>query len=288
MYKCEKLNKSNYCYLDNFNSSRFLFNSLNKDFMYEYKKANFIEKFFIRKQVKIIKFDRNFIGYIWFNKYQKNHYIINSLNISEDKHRLLAGYYLLNRIKHNTVLVYECEKNEFNYDLLEKLGFHREEGTIELSRSIDENDKISLVQNVSFEVFIKGKHERIRCDLQNSIFVSTNRQPLTLEDIYFDEMQDYYCDEGAIFIKLKDEYIGYGQIIEDNGIPFIVNFGIINLYRNKGYGKLLLKYLIKLLLDMNFLEVRIKVDKQNERAFNLYRTMGFNKMREYYRWQLQL
>lgn len=245
-------------------------------------------KNFIKKQVKIIKFEKNYIGYIWLNKYQKNHYIINSLNISDEKHRLLAGYYLLSKFKHNTFIVYECEKNKFNFDLLEKLGFDKDEGTIELTRPIDENDKISLVQDVSFEVFVKGKHERIRCDLQNSIFTSTNREPLTLEDIYFDEMQDYYCDAGAIFIKFKDEYIGYGQIIEDDGIPFIVNFGIVNLYRNQGYGKLLLKYLINLLLDMNFLEVRIKVDEQNVKAFNLYRSMGFNKMRTYYRWQLQL
>ncbi|WP_406541200.1 hypothetical protein [Clostridium ljungdahlii] len=56
---------------------------------------------------------------------------------------------------------------------------------------------------------------------------------MTLEDIYFDEAQDYYFEKGAIFLKQNDEYIGYGQIVMENDIPVIVNFGILKEFRGK-------------------------------------------------------
>ena len=90
--------------------------------------------------------------------------------------------------------------------------------------------------------------------------------------------------EGSIFIKYNNVVIGYGQIIKEGSIPIIVNFGILKDYRSRGYGKLLLSYLVNILYDKGYGEVRIKVNPDNHIAFRLYSSFGFKKVSECYRW----
>jgi hypothetical protein len=79
----------------------------------------------------------------------------------------------------------------------------------------------SVNESVNIELFKKGFHEQIRCNIQNEVFKNDSRIPLSIEDIYYDESQKYYYDEGSIFIKKANDYIGYGQIIMDMRIQVI-------------------------------------------------------------------
>ena len=95
--------------------------------------------------------------------------------------------------------------------------------------------------NITFSIVQKDKDEKARCILQNEIFNNDDRIPINIEDIYYDEAQEYYFDKGAIFIELDNKPIGYGQIIVEDKVAIIVNFGIIEKYRKEGYGKVSIK-----------------------------------------------
>jgi ribosomal protein S18 acetylase RimI-like enzyme len=288
MYKCEYLTLKKLQYFKILNDNRKVFNSMNQDFFSYYNNKNPLQKYALRRQVCLLRFDCNYIGYLWITRYNRENYFINSFNILDEKHRLNGGYELIRVLKPNKIVTYECEKNNFNFTLLEKLGFKSEEGTIELFKDIDRYEDNDVTENVSFEILEIGKQEGIRRDLQNKIFMNNSRDPLTLKDIYYDEEQDYYWKEGSIFIKYNGEYIGYGQIIKDDLIPTIVNFGIIDKYRHRGFGRILLKQLLNLLFKKGYTKAKIKVHTGNITALNLYISTGFKPVREYYRWNLVL
>lgn len=265
-------------YKDNFNLS-------NKDFFQLYDNSNIIQRMFLRKNVNLLSEKNNYIGYIWYEKYNKHYCSINSINvISQDN---LFYYYetLISPLKSNSLITYECEDNKVNIDILSKLGFNRTKGFMELEKHCNEHDNTAIPKNITFSIIKKDKDEKVRCNLQNQIFNNDDRIPINVDDIYYDEAQEYYFDKGAIFIELNKEPIGYGQIIVEDNVAIIVNFGIIQKYRKVGYGKVLLSYLLNTARNNDFSKVSLKVDSNNTDAFNLYRSLGFNIKRELYTWQ---
>jgi ribosomal protein S18 acetylase RimI-like enzyme len=288
MYKCEKLTKRKIYHFTELNNTCWGFNILNKDFFELYNKASFTERIFLRSQVKLLKFNNEYIGYLWMKKCSDGYYSINSFNIMNPDHHISGGHFLLRTLRNKCKFEYQCEKNDFNFSLLPQLGFKKEDGTVELIKVIDGEQFTDTGNHVSFESFARGAHEHIRCRLQNEIFKDSSRDPLNLEDIYFDVIQNYFWDKGSIFLKCDNHYIGYGQIILDGSIPTIVNFGILNEFRSRGYGKLLLTYLIDTLYNNGYREVRIKVNSNNFPAYRLYLKLGFVRKREYYSWILTL
>ena len=166
------------------------------------------------------------------------------------------------------------------------MGFKKIHGIMEMSQTLNSIKEMYVPSNIKFKKFIRGKDEAIRCFLQNTIFESKNRLPLTIKDIYYDEMQDYYLEDSAIFLKQGNSYIGYGQIIEKSKIPFIVNLGILPQYQNQGYGTLLLKYLLNMLYKKKKSFVKINVDPKNIRALELYKLLNFKEDFERSKWYL--
>jgi ribosomal protein S18 acetylase RimI-like enzyme len=133
-----------------------------------------------------------------------------------------------------------------------------------------------------------GEDEKLRCILQNKIFSSEDRIPLRVEDIFYDQVQEYYCNDGAVFLKLDEVFIGYGQIIMRNKEPYIVNFGILPTYQNNGYGKLLLMYLLNIIYYKGKSRAKIKVELNNSSALGLYKSVGFNEMSQNAKWFLKV
>jgi GNAT superfamily N-acetyltransferase len=287
MYKTERFRSKNMSTLKSINEIRRIYNSLNEDFFESYYFSynnNLLKKLILLSNLNLLKYENKVVGYIWYEKLEKRHFMIKCLSFTEVNHFVNGIYELIKCFKPNTVVSYYCEKNDFNFSNLEKLGFLKEQGTFELIREIPSFDEFEIENNVTFEMFIKGVHESKRCEIQNDIFQSQSREPLTLEDINFDIEQDYYIENGAVFIKYNDEYIGYGQVIMDDGLPTIVNFGIVKNYRNKGYGNILLKHIINLIYSMDYFKCKIKVYNENHNAINLYINNGFKKTKEYYMW----
>lgn len=286
MYELVELNKSNLNEFKDLNASKDQFNKLNKDFFKIYYNQNCFQQFLQRKKVRLLKKNSVYMGYIWCENLRKYIYKIEALNIINDEN-LLDGYKtLIKYIGVYSKIYYECEKNEYNFGILEELGFCKTNGIIQMTLTLDNYIEFMIEKGITFKKVIQGIDESLRCTLQNKIFKREDRIPLDIDDIYYDETQSYYYDDGAIFMKKNDDYIGYGQIIIKEDAPYIVNFGLLNKWRNKGYGKIFLSYLLKILYNNDFKIVKIKVESNNFGAINLYKSMGFTEERELYTWIL--
>ncbi|MGH4119890.1 GNAT family N-acetyltransferase [Clostridium sp.] len=260
------------------------FSLSNKDFFVEYDSSNIFRKIFLRKNVSLLVEENTYIGYIWFERHNKNYSSINSINVVRENN--LKHYKaLINPLMDNSLITYESEDNETNMEILSRLGFKRDKGFVELEKKCTEQYNITEPNNISFAIVEKDKDEKARCLLQNEIFKNNDRIPINIEDIYYDEAQDYYFQNGAIFIELDNIPIGYGQIIVEDNMAILVNFGILEKFRKGGYGKLFLNYLINIVIDNNFSSVSLKVDSNNESALKLYHAEGFNTKRTLYTWQ---
>ncbi|MBK5240521.1 GNAT family N-acetyltransferase [Clostridium sp.] len=267
--------------INKFNSN---FSLSNKDFFQEYDNSNVIQKLFLRKNVNLLIEENKYIGYIWFERHNKNYSSINSINVIGDNN---LNYYktLIKPLENNSLITYESEDNEINMEILSRLGFKKDKGFVELEKKCTEQYNIVESNNIKFSIVVKDKDEKSRCLLQNEIFKNNDRIPINIEDIYYDEAQEYYFDKGAIFIELNNVPIGYGQIIIEDNMAILVNFGIVEKFRKEGYGKLFLSYLINLAIDNDFSSISLKVDSNNESALKLYHSQGFNTKRTLYTWQ---
>lgn len=139
-------------------------------------------------------------------------------------------------------------------------------------------EKIDKNEDIFFRHFIEGEDEELRCKIQNSVFYDKNRIPLCPSDIIDEEDEDYYLNKFGVFICKNDgQAIGYGQVIYSNGEYTIVNLGILKSYRQRGYGEILLKYLIELCYNNSINYVFIKVERENINALSLYKKIGFKE-----------
>jgi len=269
------------------NDLRKHFNVLNEDFYECYTNKNFARQIIMRKNIRLLKKYDNVVGYIWISKYNKKYYVINSMYVNEQEDIVNKYKDLINLIPYKKIFIYTCEKNDFNYDVLKSIGFKKLDGTYEMNVDISSILIPFITNDLQFETLEKGKHEQIRCNIQNEVFKNDTRTPLNVNDIYFDEMQKYYFKDGAVLMKKNNKYIGYGQIIINNNIPTIVNVGVLKEYRGKGYGKNLIYYLFKILKKHNFEQVNLKVSSTNYVAINLYKSIGFTIKKEIHNWEYE-
>ncbi|MFA9397159.1 MAG: GNAT family N-acetyltransferase [Clostridiaceae bacterium] len=268
--------KNNMRYFKELNNKSYIFNKKNNDFFKTYDESSFTKRIILKKQVKLLKCSGEISGFIW---YEVNNDIvtINSMYVDGNKSELYKEFINLIEAEY---FQYYCEKNDINLTILNDIGFTKREGNLVLKKKIENRVKTSPLKDIWIRTLIKGKDEAIRCRIQNEIFDNKNRIPLTINDIYFDEIQDYCIEGGSLFIENRKEVIGYGQIILEHGRVTIVNFGIISNYRGLGYGELFINELINILYNKNCKEVYIKVDSRNIKAYNLYKKVGFNLEKE--------
>ncbi len=254
-----------------------------KDFFTIYDEESFIVRYLLRKQVRLFKLKDKYIGYIWYDEskvedYAKNIY---SIYILDDYIDMVDNSFL-DFIKYGTLKL-DIIENINTKKLMDNLGFSILTKTC-LMKLKKYPDLIEFDENLCFKHFVRNCDEKLRCDIQNSIFFDKNRIPLHTEDVYEEEEQDYYINDFSVFLGLNDKYIGYGQIILSNGLYTIVNFGIIEEYRCRGYGQVLLNYLIKLCRINKIDDVYIRVEKNNYKAVALYKKVGFRECTSYDTW----
>ena len=243
------------------------------DFYSYYNERSFLVKYFIRKNVKLILVNGEYVGYIWFDfKYLKT-LTINDLYIRKEYFYYLNSYIL--KSFNSDYILFETYETSYMIELLKILNMKR----IRISQIMEYKDNNLLneknQEDVSFAEYAKNKDAKIRCEIQNNIFENENRAPLSIDDIYYDEKQDYFLDNMSLFMKLKEKYIGYGQIIYTRGLYMIVNFGVIKEFRSKGYGRVFLNALIKHFKEKINSNIFIRVDSNNKIARKLYEKSGF-------------
>lgn len=297
----EKLTVNN---MENFKKlycDNFKIKSYNKDFFKCYENQNFLVKFLYRKYIKLIKYNNIYIGYIWYENSYDNYVKVWALYI-DPKYKDELDINILSFFDNN-YLAYEEVEREENDLILKTLGFVKKGYTILLSMNTKDFDyknnnyisnynreklipKLSSNKiDFSLRKFIKGKDEKLRCELQNDIFNKWNRMPLNVGDIYADMAQDYYIDEFSFLGVLNKIPIGYGQIIFNRNMYTIVNFGIISNFRSLGLGRIFLNEIINSAKVNKINDLYIRVDSDNIAAINLYKSIGFKEETKVILWE---
>jgi len=275
MYKWEGLNNYNVCYIEKF------FNCDNIEIMDNLSSiisnTSFLKRFLLWKNIKFLKINNDYVGFIWFNKIEKNKYRINSMRLVS-KYDSISNYeILLSIIKMDSSITCFCKDSDFEYNILQELGFKKKDTIMEMKKSLDNHPPLQSIQDVSFYRFTRNKDEKLRCNIQNLVFGDLCRPPISEEDILYEQRQSYYIEEGCIFIKFRNKTVGYGQIILDKNKIYIVNFGILKDFRRQGLGESLLGYLLDIAKALNYNEVYLKCNLDNNKALNLYLSNGFTK-----------
>lgn len=256
--------------------------SFRYDYYTYYNNKTFITKFFIRKSVKLIKSEDKYIGYFWCEIPSIKSINIKDAFIKQEYINNLDSSFL-NILNYNNVF-YETFETNNSLAMLENLAMKRVRTTNVLQKPIRGTVNFDCYDDISFRRYKKVKDAKIRCKIQNEIFKGERRVPLSLEDIIYDEKQDYFLEDLCIFILNNKKIIGYGQIIYNRCIHSIVNFGIVEGYRGYGYGFSLINKLIELGMKKNIEKLYVRVDNDNICAKNLYHKAGFKDVGDISTW----
>lgn len=289
MIKTKKLTKSNIDSLVKLNSKCTKFNSINEDFFGIYSEANHVNRHIMKKNIKMIYYKSDAVGHIWYANIERRKYILKSFYVeitpflSKDFQNIAKGIF-----KNNSVLIHNSDDNIECNRFMSNLGFQRVSSIREMKIDVNEINFPEDRDEVYISTFISRKDEIIRCTLQNKIFHSSERIPLSVDDIYIDEEQDYYIKDGSFFLMKDGGYIGYGQLVYLNNSIYLVNFGIVDRYRRKGYGEQFLYLLLKRAQKFGYNRIKIKVDNDNFSALNLYTKIGFQTLGDTVKWRYKV
>lgn len=253
-----------------------------EDFYKYYDNKSFISKFVIRKLVKLIKVNDNYVGYLWIENPSPKNTKLCDMFIKEEYLKYFNSRLPL--VLNSSVITYECLENDYSLNLLRKLSLTRIRLTYLMSITSRAAGLKNINTKISYALYNPKNDAQIRCNLQNAIFKEDSRIPLSIEDIYYDEKQDYYLDDLTIFIKLKDRIIGYGQIIYSREMYTLVNFGILKGFRSKGYGEALICELVNLAKQKGIDNIFIRVEYDNFAARKLYDKVGFKEVGKFSTW----
>lgn len=255
-----------------------------KSFFDIYDEESFIIKYIIRKQIKLFKVDNEYVGYIWY-EYPNDGGISNIYSIyMKDEYIEMLSSKILSffNIKN---FKFDMLDNSKSSTIMEKLKFNVNSKNILMQISTNNYKNEINNKKVFFRHFKEGEDEELRCKIQNSVFNEKNRIPLSVEDVYSEEKEDYYINNYGVFIYNEiGQAVGYGQVIFNKGLYTIVNLGILSDYRKCGYGELLVKYLIDFCHDNSIENVYIRVDKNNHPALYLYEKIGFEEYQSFVTW----
>ncbi|CUN58486.1 GNAT family N-acetyltransferase [Clostridium disporicum] len=281
-----------------------------KDFFEYYYNQSFIPKIFLKKFVKLFMYNGEFIGYIWYEIPIDSQIKVFSLYV-EDNYIDIITNDILKRFNEK-YLVYESIENRNNNKLLSNLGFRKARPSIIMNLKLNEYNKTNEITNLKstlkydmkllnlLNIYSNEKYDDIlisfqkvdikndallRCEIQNNVFKNIDRVPIEVEDIENDFKQDYYIKDLAIFMKINNVVVAYGQIIYIRKMYTVVNFGVVDIFRGKGLGKLLLDNLISKAREKNISELALGVDKDNVNAISLYKWIGFNNRYDIARWE---
>lgn len=244
-------------------------------------------------KVKLLKINNRVKGYVIFsNSFTHNDRISIEELFIDKKHDSKANYIALTESTNVSLFLKRYRYAEFY------LSSQKNHSQI-LAKNLDLNSEKKLYGmridlkvyktrrsegSIEFINFKKGMDEEKRAFIQNSIFKDTKEhKDLSVEDIMFEEEQDFYIDDGGMFLSYNGNIVGYSQIVLEKypfDMPYIVNFGILKDYRGLGLSRILLNHTLDIIKSKGFSEAFVTVDASNKRAYRLYKSEGFRKQSE--------
>lgn len=281
MYKLETVNNSNFNFIDDFNITT----EYKEELLDICTNKNIFKKLLLGKNIKFIKSGKDYIGFMWFSRIQHQSYKIHCIKVmpefnTEEYYKELFKLFNSN----SSILI--GDNNNLKKELLIDRGFNVVKTIVEMKRPLSKEAVLDFVDaDTSFRVFVDGEDEYKRCIIQNKVFNSLNRQAIDEEDIQYEKYQKHYISEGCIFICKGEIDIGYGQLIKKDSKIYIANFGILPIYRGKGYGRQLLTHLLKVAERLNYQYIYLRCDVENSDALRLYYAQDFQVIDSYCEYQ---
>jgi ribosomal protein S18 acetylase RimI-like enzyme len=143
----------------------------------------------------------------------------------------------------------------------------------------DVNNPLEMQDGILVRRMVINKEEPVRVKLQNNIFGNAQgRRELTLLEVYSEERKSSFLKEMCFILDVHGEPGGYGQILISDDEYYLVNFGVINEYRSKGYGLYFLSKIIENCSLSGINHLNLCVDNDNTPAINLYKKLGFKEL----------
>lgn len=248
-------------------------------------------------KIKLLNVDGRIRGYVFFSKPYDNFYrdrmIIDEIFIQKD---------YCTRMNYSTLLESSRKNSIFNrtryaqilldssmvksHNITSVLDLSLEKKLFEMKAHLCSSRRFETKGNINFSAFRKNVDEGKRIRVQNSIFKNSKfHRDCSIEDISYEEKQDFFLDDGGIFLEYNGETAGYSQVVHEKYPEdhlCIVNFGIIEKYRGLGLSKFLLKYTLNAIRKRGYKEAYINVDADNYKAYSLYKKLGFDRINTYF------
>jgi len=92
----------------------------------------------------------------------------------------------------------------------------------------------------------------------------------------------------AIPVRSCGELIACAMAWQEDGIGVIEDVFVKDEWRNQGIAKFLLTTGLKYLKDLGLFEAKLMVNTENEKALNLYQSVGFEVTEEEKRFYIEL
>ena len=137
MYSYASLSRKHVQQLLELNKHRKEFNVLNENFEEYYSYLSLIKKLLIHRRIKLLKYNNETIGYVWLSRQDKNSFYIDSMYVKDEEYLIERYGLLIGSIRTKSKLIYNCESNEINKNVLSQLGFIKKEGTYEMHAIIN-------------------------------------------------------------------------------------------------------------------------------------------------------
>ena len=114
------------------------------------------------------------------------------------------------------------------------------------------------------------------------IIFEIDKNNFTYDSYNVDTLNNYIIDKNILFLKIieNNEIIAYSIVLFTKPEAELLKICVKNLYRNKGFAKLLLDYNIEYLINNNFENIFLEVRSDNYKAIKLYEKLGFSKYNE--------
>lgn len=240
-------------------------------------------------KAKMLKIKNKHRGYIFFSSHlspvYKDRINVEDIYIEKDYNTNSNYTILLESINKGLLFKrYKYAQIFFNAsknvpDIISGLNLTVEKKMMEMKIDITAHKRIIKPDDVDFSICKKGVDEAKRVVIQNSIFKDTRGHiDCDIDDIKYEQQQDFFIEDGCIFLCCEGHIAGYSQIILEKFPvirPFIVNFGIDKRYRGRGLSTPLLNHTLNILKMKGFNEAFLTVDASNKKAYNLYKKAGF-------------
>lgn len=268
------------------NERRTDYNTLNKDFFKKYNTENFFNKFFLRREVFIIKYNKQICSYIWLtiegiNLYKIKAWYIDENIITDEQNLMELLLFIKNNILKNKICKIKINpKDKINEHIKKHLPSSRSELMELYYYYKNPMDTTSLNNKINIRKFIFKQDEGTRCYIQNICFHPDGINTININDIKYEEKMKSFVKDGLVFAQIDNRDIGFGQYIMNGYVPYIVNICVLPEYQKIGAGKKIVTSILQLIENHGYSIAKLKVESNNKSALNLYLEIGFEVVYE--------